>query len=177
MNEIFFLATPLGDNGPSEDQRRFVEEFFQEEFSDTSAPLTSQQKRDNVPRRKVHAGFGKIQGQPLNPSDAQRLLDVSHKAFSGYVHGAYVHIMEICSGRPPRFFMSGLLGTPRIEEWERQLTFQVYRAVIASIVVARRASATELADSLYARLEAFERDLNFAPTQEMSRLVRKAKDK
>jgi hypothetical protein len=163
VNEIYFLAAPLGDNGLSEDQRRFVEEFFQEEFSDTRSPLTSQQKRDRVPRRKIHAGLAKIQGQTTNPSDVQRLLDVNQKAFSGYVHGAYVHIMDIYGGSPPRFFTSGLLGTPKIEVWERQLTNQVYRAMMASIVIAQRAPATEITESLYSKLKAFERDLDLMP--------------
>ena len=47
--DVWFLAVPLGDNGPSEDQLRMVEAFYQEEFVDVDDPVGSSRGRYSVP--------------------------------------------------------------------------------------------------------------------------------
>lgn len=138
--EVLFLATPLGDNGPSEQQRRLVNEFFQEEFDNTSDPFGSAQQRNRVPRSKVLAGISRIFGQPINPNDIQELHRTLQQGFSGYVHGAYVHIMEIFGGQHGNlhYHMQGLNGTPRIPEWTEALSNYVYRTMCAVEVVSKR---------------------------------------
>jgi len=51
FEDILFLSTPLNEGSPSKDQRRFIEEFYQEEFDHPKNPLASTQKRDRVPRK------------------------------------------------------------------------------------------------------------------------------
>lgn len=140
--DIWFLSTPLGDNGPSKDQTRFIEEFFQEEFDHPDNPLTSTQKRDRVPRKKIHAAISRLDGQPLNPSDSKELQRTLQQTFSGYVHGAYAHIMELYGGSPPLYHTMGMKETPRLKECEQQLVSYVYRSIIAIRVVARRVEAS-----------------------------------
>ena len=139
--DVTFLGTPLGENRKiSEHQERMLKEFFQEEFDDAD-PLLSTQKRDRVPRQKVHAGISRLPGQPINPHEAGRVHHSLHAAFSGYVHGAYVHIMEIYGGDDMNslsYHMHGLLGTPRIPEWTDALSSYVYRTLIAIEIVAKR---------------------------------------
>lgn len=145
--DVLFLGTPLGEDGKhSEQQRRLVEDFFQEEFDDLENPLHSTQARKRVPRSKVHAGIARISGNPINPTDSQEIYRTLHKAFSGYVHGAYVHIMEIYGGKRDdfRYHMRGLQGTPRIPEWTEALSNYVYRILIAIEVVAKRYSDLEV---------------------------------
>ncbi len=140
FQDVLFLASPLGASGPSEQQNRLVEEFFQEEFDNIDNPLRSTQIRKRVPRSKVLAGIARMQGQPLNPSDAQEIQRTLQKGFSGYVHGAYVHIMEIYGGSRENlhYHMQGLTGTPRISEWIDAFSNYVYRTMIAVEVVAKR---------------------------------------
>lgn len=177
-NEIFFLLLPQGDSGSfSDDQIRFLENFFLEEFDKPGDPLRSTQKRETVPVRKIHATFGKLATGELNPSDAQELLRTTHQAFSGYVHGAYPHIMEMCGGNPPSFHVSGMLGTPRIDEWRGQLVGYVQRLIIASVFVARKVGVTNLEAPLRALLEEFEKATGTKPVLKASELLTNYKKK
>lgn len=136
--EIMFFVKPLGDNGPSKDQQRMFDDFFREEFEDPDDPMGTGKDRNNVPRRKINAAFGHIAKGELNPHDAQHTVSAIHKVLSGYIHGAYPHIMEMYGGNPACFHMSGMLGTPRILEWEDQLITYVYRAIMATEVISRK---------------------------------------
>ena len=151
--DIWFLSSPLGADGYSNDQARFVKEFFQEEFDQPSNPLKSTQKRDRVPRKKIHAAISRLEGHPVNPSDAKELQRTLHQTFSGYVHGAYPHIMELYGGSSPHYHTAGMRDTPRIPGCEKQLVSYVYRSIIAVQVVARRAGAPHL-DTVLSRLAA-----------------------
>jgi len=142
--DVWFLSTPLGVNGPSNDQIRFIEEFFQEEFDKPDNPLKSTQKRDRVPRKKILSAISRLHGQPINPSDAKELLRTLHQTFSGYVHGAYPHIMELYGGSPLRYNTTGMKNTPREQGCEKQLVSYVYRSIFAVQVVARTAGASAL---------------------------------
>jgi hypothetical protein len=162
-DEIFFLLVPQGDGDFSDDQRRFVENFFQEEFDKPDSPLASTQKRKTVPVKKIHATFGKLAKNELNPSDAQELLRTIHQAFSGYVHGGYPQIMEMYGGNPAHFHMSGMLGTPRMEEWRTQLVGYVYRVIMASVFVARKLQLAQMETPIRELLSEFERNTGTKP--------------
>lgn len=170
-NEIFFLLMPQGSDGFSEDQMRFLENFFQEEFDKPDDPLRSAQKRDTVSVKKIHATFGKLAAGELNPSDAQELLRTVHQANSGYVNGAYPHIMEMYGGNPPRFHISGMLGTPRISGCRSQLVNYVQRLIIASVLVARKLGVTDLEVPLRALLEDFEKSTGTKPVLAASAIL------
>jgi hypothetical protein len=140
--DVLFLATPLGENGSvSQNQTRFVEEFFQEEFSADERGELESVPRHRVPRDKVRAAIARIEGLGINPHDAGRVFRTLGKAFSGYVHAAYVHIMELYGGPAlgrAKFHVRGMLGTPRIAEWQANLSHNAYRFAIALEVVAKR---------------------------------------
>lgn len=156
-NEIFFLLKPQGEDGTcSGDQILFLESFFQEELDQPDDPLASSQRRATVPVKKIHATFAKLASTELNSSDAQELLRTTQQAFSGYVHGAYPHIMELYGGMPPQFHMSGMRGTPRVDEWRNQLVGYVYRVSMMSVFVARKLGLEEMEKNLRAFLKEFE---------------------
>jgi hypothetical protein len=100
--------------------------------------LGSEQKRVTVSVRKIHATFAKLAADEVNPSDTQEILRTVQQAFSGYVHGAYPHIMELYGGNPPRFHTSGMPNTPTIAGWEKQLIGYAYRAIMITALVARK---------------------------------------
>lgn len=144
--DIHFMATPLGDsNEPSPNQLRFFEEFFQEEFSGTDL-LQSHQPRDRVPRKKVRAGISKI-GNSNIKHDTSRELEIGgvlSGTFSGFVHGAYVHIMELFGGDPAHFHTRGMLETPRLQEGLDNHVSYVYRSLLAVEHVGHRASREDI---------------------------------
>lgn len=155
-NEILFLIAPQAGDTFSVDQTRYLDNFFQEEFEQPGDPLRSPQKRDTVPMKKIFATFGKLAAGEVNPSDAQELLRTVHQAFSGYIHAAYPHIMEMYGGNPPRFHVSGMLGTPRIPEWQSQLVGYVQRLIMVSVFVARKLGVPDLELPVRALLDEFE---------------------
>lgn len=176
-NEIMFLINPLGEDGPSKDQIRMFESFFQEEFDNPDNPLASSQDRETVPRRKINAAFGKIVSDELNPHDAQNVLSTIHKTFSGYVHGAYPHIMEMYGGMPPHFHMDGMLGTPRIPEWEGQLVTYIYRAIMSAELTSRKLGQPETEMAIRSLLVQYETSLNCKPQEKAETMMQREKKK
>ena len=174
-NEIFYLLIPQGDREFSQDQLHFLEAFFQEEFDRPDDPLGSTQRRETVPVKKIHATFAKLASTEINPSDAQELLRTTHQAFSGYVHGAYPHIMEMFSGNPLTFHMSGMLGTPRIDEWRNQLVGYTHRLIMATVFIARKVSRDDLEAPIRALLDEFEATTGTAPDLPAKRMLAKYK--
>jgi hypothetical protein len=138
--DIFFLVTPLGEDGnESALQRKAVEEFFQEEFSRAEPDIVkAHQSRDRVPRAKVRAGISRVGGafDGRNPSREVDVTRVLSSTFSGYVHGAYTHLMELFGGPLRRFHTRGMLGTPRMQECLRNHVSYVCRSLMATEAVA-----------------------------------------
>lgn len=176
FNDILFMLKSLDGKNPSKDQLRFFEEFFQEEFENPLNVIAGSKKRDIVSRRKLHATFGHLAKKSLNPSDAQTMMSTIHAALSGYVHGAYPHIMELYGGNPPRYHMSGLLGTPRIAEWNGQLVTYVYRGIMVSGLVAIKLGLKDSESVLRALLEEFETTLDCKVDTDVEAQVRAMKE-
>ena len=172
-NEIIFLLLPQNGESFSKEQIQFLNDFFQEEFDKPKSPLSSTQKRVNVPVRKIHATFGKVAKTELNPSDAQELLRTKHQAFSGYVHAAYPHIMEMFGGAQPH--LNGMLGTPRIDEWRDQLIRCVYTALMVTVFVARKLVLNEMETKAQELLEKFESETGCKPAKTASELLNEVK--
>jgi hypothetical protein len=92
VDDIHFLAIPRGDGGRLDKwQTKAINEFFQEEF-EPDDPVGTSQDRDRVGRPKVRAT---ITNDMADPSTGNATSTLLYRAFSGYVHGAYVHIMEL----------------------------------------------------------------------------------
>lgn len=174
-NEIVFLLIPQDSENFSNEQIQFLNDFFQEELDKPMNPLGSTQKRVNVPVRKIHATFGKIAKSEINPSDTQELLRTIHRAFSGYIHGAYPHIMEMFGGTEPH--LNGMLGTPRVDEWRGQLIGYVYRALVASVFVARKLSLNDIEAKARRLLEKFETDTGCKSAKTAAEMLSEMKKK
>lgn len=143
--DILFMAQPHGPGGaPTEDQRRFINEFFQEEHEDPDDP-TSSAKRDRVSRQRIRAATGRALGA-TDPSAGQRLGRALYQTMSGFVHGAYVHIMELFGGAPPRFHTRGMLGTERMAEAVDNHAHYLFRSLLAAELVGRRAYRADVVE-------------------------------
>ena len=111
LEDIVFLKPPGADEEPSEAQQKFLTEFYQEEFDTGKSPLSSTQKRHRVPRRTIYNAIAQITSAFLNTYDGRELHRTISQTMSGYVHGAYPHIMELYGGDPPHYHLEGMLGT------------------------------------------------------------------
>lgn len=152
IEDIYFMAMPLDAGKPSSHQRKLIDEFYQEEFSGEDF-VQSYQERNRVPRRKVRAGVSRIIGDRIDGWDQDQELKTGAAlagAFSGFVHGAYVHLMELFGGNPPRFHTRGVLGTPRIQECLENQVNYAYRSLLTAELVGHR---TNREDVVYEALD------------------------
>lgn len=174
-NEIFFLLMPQDGDDFSREQKQFLNDFYQKEFDKPDNPLGSTQKRKNVPVKKIHSTFGKIAKSETNPSDTQELLRTTHQALSGYIHGAYPHIMELFGGKRPH--LNGMLGTPRIDEWRGQLIGYIYRTIMATVFVSRKLGLEEMEKKLRDLLSRYETDTDCKSEKTAAKLLSDLKKK
>lgn len=122
LGEIFGKWTSLHQD--------YLDAFFEEEFNAESA-IESTQKRPMLPRKKIRAWIAAMEGSDMDPSRSIELTRTISKAYSGYVHAASPHIMDMYGGNPPQFHMRGMLGTPRHDEHSADLWNYFYRGIIA----------------------------------------------
>jgi hypothetical protein len=134
---------------------------FQEEFEDIEDLLGTSKARHTVPRKKISAAFGQIVSGGLNPSDAQNVATITHRTLSGYIHGAYAHILELYDGK--RFYMSGMPGTPREEEWRQLLIGSVYQGIMASECISRKIGLREVESHIQTLRAEYETKLDYLP--------------
>ena len=125
---IFSDMTPL--------HQSYLDAFFKEEF-DADTALKSTQKRPMVPRKKIWAYISRAEGAPIDPGREVEPSRTLHKAYSGYVHAASPHIMDMYGGNPPKFHMRGMRETERHREHRADLWNYFYRSLIAVSIVAK----------------------------------------
>jgi hypothetical protein len=139
IEDIFLFPRNLGpDGGPSNIQMRVMSEFYQEQFEDIVDPILKSNKRDRVSRDKIRATIANFVENKVNTHDHIHLNKTVYETFSGYVHGAYPHIMETYGGNPPHYHTKGMKETPRVYEWRKQLVDYVYRSILGASFVAKR---------------------------------------
>jgi hypothetical protein len=86
--DILFLVYAVTNDSITELHEKFLTVFWEEEFNDSGDPLTSEQKRPMVSRKKIRAYIAKIEGVELYLSRGVELARSINKAYSGFVHGA-----------------------------------------------------------------------------------------
>lgn len=124
----------------------YLNAFFEEEF-DAETAIDSTQKRLMPPRKKIRAWIALMDGS-ADQSRGVELTRTISKAYSGYVHAASPHIMDMYGGSPPTFHVRGMLGTPRHVEHRADLWNYFYRTIIAFGFTAKAFGDDELFTSI-----------------------------
>jgi hypothetical protein len=140
--DILFLAYSVISGETTELHREYLAAFFQEEFDNPASAIESTQKRPMVPRKKIRAYLARIEGAGIDPSCGAEVMRTVDKTYSGFVHGASPHIMDMYYGDPPHFHVRGMLGTARANEHREDLWNYFYRS-IGSFVCATKAFGAE----------------------------------
>ena len=156
--DIMFLVYAVTNDSITELHERFIEAFWEEEIDESGTMIDSSQKRPMIPRRKISAYLAKREGIDLDVSTQQEVTRTISKAYSGFVHGASPHIMDMYGGNPPHFHTKGLLGTPRMDEHADDLWNYAYRSFISHIAVAKALGAKKHVEVLTEHLERFEKN-------------------
>jgi len=175
--DIFFLCHAIRSGEVTELHKMYLESFYKEEFDNPESPFMSEQKRHTVPRKKIHAALAKMSDNLVNPSDAQELSRTLQQAYSGYVHGTSVHILEMYGGTPPHYYLSGMLGTPRINEFSTNYGNYLYRGLIAVMHVALSFGHKELLVELYQFRDYFEKQSGKMEWEHPEKMIKREKIK
>ena len=134
---------------------RYLETFFEEEF-DADTTMASTQKRHIVPRQKIHAYLARTGFSPTDPSSGVELLRTTSKAYSGYIHAASPHIMDMYGGHPPRFHMRGMVGSSTYEAYRDDLWNYFFRGISACGLAAKAFGDEKLFGEIRGFLRKFE---------------------
>jgi hypothetical protein len=140
----------------------YLAAFYQEEFDDPDSAIRSKQKRPMMPRKKIRAFISKDRGTGYNQSSTIEVGRTLSKTYSGYVHGASPHLMELYFGNPPRFHLSGGTDSPFHEDHRADLLNYYYRSIL-SFAVAAKAFGEE---ALFAKVRDYSREFAVASGRE-----------
>ena len=149
--DIMFLAHGVIASDITKLHREYLAAFYEEEFDNPDNPLESTQKRPMVARKKIRAYLARL-GESNNPSFGVEVMRTGSKVYSGFVHGASPHIMDMYVGDPPRWHVCGMLGAISADA-HRENFSHVFTRSICSFAVAALAFGDEaLADRYKASL-------------------------
>jgi hypothetical protein len=148
--DILFLCGPLifGVKEPAHAQ--YLHEFFSEEFDKPEDPLGSTQRRHRVRRSKIRAYNARVYGGGVAVERAIRVFETIDNAYSGFVHAASVHTMDMYYGDPPTFHIYGMKGTSRHRDSENDFKNYIYRSLTSTACAAKAFGREPLFQLLYA---------------------------
>lgn len=135
--DIGFLAHGVISGDITDLHREYLSAFYQEEFDSNKSPIASDQKRPMIPRQKIRAYLSRIEVKSLDPSSRVEVMRTVQKVYSGFVHGASPHIMDMYVGSPPRWHLRGMLGTIRANEHRQDLWNAFYRSIGSFVLTAK----------------------------------------
>lgn len=173
--DICFLCEGLRRAEPTDLQKEYLKYFYQEEFDQPDGPLMSNQKRGMIPRKKIQSAIAKIPEFEVNSSDHQELMRTLEKANSGYVHAASSQIMDMYGGNPPKFYLCGMLGTPRTQTFNTLFWEYAYRGILSTMTVADALQQDEILHCLYRLRTSFEEQSGRSQWDDPATLLKRQK--
>ena len=149
QDDVLFLAFGIirgDDQLPL--HRNYLAAFFEEEF-DADTAIESTQKRPMIRRQKIQAYLARMAEAPMDPHRGGELFRTTSKIYSGFVHAASPHIMDMYAGNPPRFHMHGMKETEIYEAYREDIQNYFYRGISAFAFAAKAFGD----DKLFARID------------------------
>ncbi|ARN76355.1 hypothetical protein BST96_09515 [Oceanicoccus sagamiensis] len=156
--DIMFLVYAVTNDTITDLHQKFLDAFWEEEIDASGNIIDSDQKRPMVPRKKIRAYLARIEGVGFDQSRGVEVTRTLSKAYSGFVHGASPHIMDLYGGNPAHFHVTGMQGTTRMKEHTDDLWNYMYRTYISHIAVARAFGAEEVVEPLLEHKVRFEKN-------------------
>ena len=175
--DIIFLCQAIRTGELTGLHQEYLKSFYQEEFDLPDNPLLSEQKRPTISRRKIHAAIANIPESETNPSDTKEIHRPLSQTYSGYVHGASGHIMEMYGGDPPRYYLAGMTDTPRIASCTENIFHYFHRGLMSVMFVTGSFGEQKLLQDLYAFRDYFEKKSGRTEWEHPEKMIKKLKDK
>jgi hypothetical protein len=156
LNEdTMFLAHGVIAGELTELHRNYLVSFYEEEFDNPDRAIASTQKRAMVSRQKIRAYLSRIDSGQRDPSSGIEAKRTVHKLYSGFVHGASPHIMDMYLGSPPRWHLRGMLGTIREREHRDDLWNVFYRSIGSFVFTAKAFGDERLCQNILRYMRGF----------------------
>lgn len=172
--DILFLSFGH-QNGIEGIHKVFLDAFWSEEFEDPNVVL-NHKRRESLPRRKIQAFNAGVMGAS-DPSTAQSVDRLIQGVFSGYVHGASVHILDLYDLSSRRFCVEGLAMSPVRQSYITDACNYPYRVLMSAVLVSRRLGLGEIAEGFFGKLKKAERFIGMPTDDEARQLISKMKGK
>jgi hypothetical protein len=145
--DIWFLSLAVINNDITSLHTEYLQYFYSEEFTDPDDVVGSRLSRGMVKRDKIRSY---VHRSSLSGPELGRANEVGKtltKAFSGYIHAASPHIMDMFFRN--RFDVSGELKQYRYASHHRDARNVYYRAITAMAVAAKAFGDEPLFTSLH----------------------------
>lgn len=155
--DILFLATAITNESVTDLHTRYLKAFYAEEFTDPDNPLARNAKPDTPSRKKIRAYVTRTLSNDPNPSRVSDVGETISSVYSGFVHASSPQIMDMYGGNPPKFYLAGMLDTPRMTEHIDDAWNYYYRGLLSITVVAKSFGDKSLVDTLYEYIAKFEK--------------------
>jgi hypothetical protein len=135
--DISFLSQGIIFNDVTPLHKEYLDFFYEEEFGDPSDIFGSHKSRGMVRRDKIRAYINRRLGPEFAAASANVAEKIIAKAYSGFVHAASPHIMDMCVGAPPRFDINGTFRELRMASYVRDASNYFLRGLMTSAVAAK----------------------------------------
>jgi hypothetical protein len=142
-------------NVHNDDAIKFVSSYF----NDSGLASPNDKKRFVISQKAIHDALGaSLDATNAESSESKSTSDLMSRVYvmlSGYVHGAYKSIMDLFGGRPGRFHLRGMSGTPKDSENIAVLDTLIvsaslcFIAVVQKLALHRLVAADELLSDWY----------------------------
>lgn len=149
QEDILFLSIRPKSADDATLQKRFMDAFYQEEFDEGVKPIDSTKRRDQIPRRKIRSYIERHAGGDVDR--AKQAGGLVYQAYSGYVHSASPHLMEMCSLSDFKFQLSGINDLDLFESHVRDGVNYFVRGFYSVAAVASILGEQSLYQNLKAR--------------------------
>jgi hypothetical protein len=134
--DIAFLSLAVLRGELTRHHQEYLDYFYAEEFDDSSDLMASHTSRGMVKREKIRAYVSRdLWGE--GDSRANVVGKIITKAYSGFVHAASPHIMDMYGGWSPGFDISGENRTLRSEEAANDALNYFLRALFSMAFAAK----------------------------------------
>lgn len=146
--DIAFLAAALTNDEITELHKRYLREFWAEEFQIPDNTLARHEKPNSPRRNKIQAYVQRILNPDNNPSRISDINQVVSSTYSGYVHASASQVMDLYGGNPPHFHIDGMQGMSLMDDHVYDAWNYFYRGVCNGIIVSRALGDMHLSKTL-----------------------------
>jgi hypothetical protein len=145
--DVLFLSLAIINNDMTARHEEYLRYFYAEEFEDPFDIVGSHASRGMVKRDKIRAYINQAFG--VDSARANTVGRFLTKAYSGFVHAASPHIMDMCAGNPARFDINGASAPFRTEEHADDALNYFYRSLVAMCYAAKAFGDEDLFSEIY----------------------------